>query len=150
MASSLYNSFTSGLMNGVFNLNSDVIKVALMNNLYPAVFNVSQTKWSDVSTYEISSSNPTVNYTAGGNTISCSVIDAASTAQFNTTGTDGNGNCTWVDATIVAYGAVIYDSSAVNSPLIAWIDFGGVQSSTNGNFVVSWASVSDVIVSING
>jgi hypothetical protein len=148
MASGLYNSFKTGLMIGKFNLTSDTIKVALMSSTYPAAFSASsQIKWSDVSSYEISSSSPTVGYITGGATITCSVA-GTSTAQFDTTGTDGSGNCTWSSATITAYGAVIYDSSATNSPLIAWIDFGGIQSSTNGNFIVSWTSQSNVVVSM--
>jgi hypothetical protein len=149
MASSLYNSFKSGMMNGVFELSTDTIKVALMNTLYPAAFNAStQTQWGNIASYEIVASAPTVGYTSGGNTITCFVVGTTATAQFNTTGTDGDGNCTWIDSTITAYGAVIYDSSATNSPLIAWIDFGGLQRSSGGNFMVSWSSVSEVIVSL--
>ena len=147
MASGLYNSFKSGLMSKVFNLNAtDVIKIALMGSGYPAAFNAGTgTIWSDISSYETSS---TVGYSTGGQAITCSVDGTTSTAKFKTTGTDGSGNATWSTATITAYGAVIYDVTAGNR-LIAWIDFGGVQSSSLGNFTVSWTgSASEVIVSI--
>jgi len=150
MASGLYNSFKSGLMKKVFNLDAtDVINIALMNNSYPAAFSAGTgTVWSDISTYEISASAPTVGYSTGGQAIVCSVDGTTSTAKFKTTGTDGLGNATWSTATITAYGAVLYDVTASNR-LIAWIDFGGAQSSSLGNFTVSWAGgASEVIVSI--
>ena len=145
MSSGLFDSFKSNLMNGVFNLSADVIKVALMDNSYPDIFDpVAQTKWSDIASHEISSLPPTVGYTTGGNTIACTV---EGTSQFDTTGTDGNGNCIWANATITAYGAVIYDSAA-NAPLIAWIDFGGIQQTSSGSFMISWVAVRNIIVGL--
>lgn len=50
----------------------------------------------------------------------------------------------WSNSTITAYGAVIYKkvgSTASVSPVIALIDFGGVQTSSAGAFTITWSSV---------
>src|SRR5579875_3170964 len=49
----------------------------------------------------------------------------------------------WSNATFSAYKAVLYDAqpgSAATDPLIGWVDFGGVQSPSNGVFAVNWAA----------
>lgn len=141
MASGLFNNFKSGLMKGTFNLDTGghTIKIALMGSGY--TFSATQLYWGStgVSSNEVPA---TGGYSAGGNTITSSVDGTTSTAKFLTAG-----DITWSSATITAYGAIIYDSTAASSPLIAWIDFGGAQSSSNGNFTISWTSQSNVIVS---
>jgi hypothetical protein len=128
-------------MKGIFNLHTGghVIKIALMGQGY--TYAATHVNWTDsgVSSNEIASGN---GYTTGGATITTSVSGTTS-AAFNT-----SGDIVWSNSTISAYGAIIYDSTATNSPLIAWIDFGGVQSSSNGNFTISWTSQGNIIVSI--
>lgn len=69
--------------------------------------------------------NKALTYTAGTNVI---MLDADDTQ--------------WANSTISAAFAVIYDStpgSAATNPLIAYVDFGGTQSSSSGNFTITWA-----------
>lgn len=50
------------------------------------------------------------------------------------------GSASWTSSTITAYGAILYDAQtgvSTTDPLIAYIDFGGAVSSTNGTFEVS-------------
>ena len=140
MASGLFNNFKTGLMKSTFNLHTGghTIKIALMGSGY--TYSATHVFWGDtgVSSNEASGTG----YTTGGATITSSVA-GTSTAQFKTAG-----DITWSSSTITAYGALIYDSTASSSPLIAWIDFGGAQSSSNGNLTISWTSDSNVIVSL--
>ena len=137
-SSLIYNGFKSGLMEAAFNLNaSNTIKVALVNSLTPNAS--SQAVWSDVSSTEVSGTG----YTAGGQTITTAVSVTGTTAYFTL-----SADVTWSSSTITATGAVIYDSTASNK-LIAYVDFGGSQSSSNGNFTVSWSSQSYQIISLS-
>ena len=141
MASGIYDTFKSGLMKGTYNVNTGghAIKIALMGVGYS--FNAStHALWADVSANEATG----VNYSTGGTTITSSVDVSSNVARFKT-----SGDITWASSTITAYGAIIYDSTASSSPLIAWIDFGGGQSSSNGNFTISWTSQSNIIISLS-
>ena len=127
-------------MKKVFNLHAtDEIRVALMKSTYNGLFDATSQSWSDISSYEITAGG---GYDAGGAIMTTTVDGTTSTAKFLT-----DGDVTWSNATITAYGAVIYDVTAGNK-LIAWLYFGGAQSSSSGNFTVSWTSSSEVIVSI--
>ena len=139
--SSLYTSFKTGLMGGSFNIDgTDTIKIALVTGY---TFSAAHTKWSDVSTYEITGTG----YSSPGATITTTVGSSSTTAQFKITGNSQ----TWTSSTITASGAVIYkylSGDATNSPLIAWIDFQESKSSTNGDFAIDWTSVSGVMVAL--
>lgn len=53
----------------------------------------------------------------------------------------GAANVTWTSSTITARYALIYDNTpATNKPLLGYVDFGADQSSSNGNFTITWAS----------
>lgn len=141
MASGIYNVFKTGLMKGTFNLHTGghTIKIALMGSGY--TYSAAHAGWgtTGVSSNEVAAGN---GYTAGGATITSSV-GGTTTATFNT-----GGDITWSNSTITAYGAIIYDDTDGTKSLIAWIDFGGAQSSSSGNFTISWTSQSNVIISL--
>jgi hypothetical protein len=42
----------------------------------------------------------------------------------------------FTSATITAYGAMIYNDSAVGDPSVCILDFGGAKTSTNGTFTI--------------
>lgn len=73
-------------------------------------------------------------YTAGG------VALASKTAtESSLIITLSAANVSWSASTITATGAIIYDNTpASNKPLLGWVDFGGAQSSNNGNFSINW------------
>jgi len=57
---------------------------------------------------------------------------------------------TWASSTITARYAVVYASTgtASTSPLIGYVDFGSDQSSTNGNFTITWDATGIVRVTV--
>ena len=87
-------------------------------------------------------------YTAGGNTL------ANKTNAYNS-GTNvivlDADDTTWSSSTITARYAVIYDATpATNAtrPLIGYVDFGSDQSSSNGNFTITWDATGIVRITV--
>lgn len=124
--------YTNGLlsaMNGKTNWTSDNIQVMLYTSAYTP--NQANDVYKDVV-------NPTeasgTGYTAGG-----VVLSSKTSTASGTTVTLSAANVTWSSSTITAAGAIIYDNTpASNKPLLAYVDFGGSQSSSNGNFTITW------------
>ncbi len=72
-------------------------------------------------------------YSAGGESLSSvTLTQSAGTITFDAD------DVTWTSSTITARGAVVYDDSLVNDPLICYIDFGADKSSSSGDFVLSF------------
>lgn len=72
-------------------------------------------------------------YTAGGESLtSVTLTQAAGVITFDAA------DVTWTSSTITARAAVIYDDSLASDPLICYIDFGSDQSSSSGDFQVSF------------
>ena len=73
-------------------------------------------------------------YAAGG--------EALTSVTFTISGgtiTWDAGDVTWTASTITnAQGAVVYDTTEPNEPLIAYVDFGGSFSTTSGTFQIVW------------
>ena len=58
---------------------------------------------------------------------------------------------TWTSSTITARYAVVYDATpATNAtkPLIGYVDFGSDQSSSNGNFTITWDATGIVRITV--
>ena len=130
MASGLYGiSFLNALKNTLaLDLDSDTIKIMLVTSSYTPDFGAHDFK-GDVSN-EVSGTN----YTAGGNTLSSvALTQTGGTIKFDAADTS------WSSATITnARGAVIYDDTLTDDPLIAYIDFGADFSSSNGTFTIAF------------
>jgi hypothetical protein len=130
MASGLYGiTFLNALKNTLaLDLDSDTIKIMLVTSSYTPDFGAHDFK-ADVSN-EVSGTN----YTAGGNTLSSlALTQTGGTIKFDAADTS------WSSATITdARGAVIYDDSLTDDPLIAYIDFGANYSSSNGTFTIAF------------
>lgn len=130
MASGLYGiSFLNALKNTLaLDLDSDTIKIMLVTSSYTPDFGAHDFK-GDVSN-EVSGTN----YTAGGNTLgSVTLTQTSGTIKFDAADTS------WSSATITsARGAVIYDDTITDDPLIAYIDFGADFSSSNGTFTIAF------------
>lgn len=142
MPSKLYGNFLLKALNKEVDFDTDTIKVALLSSSYTPDQDAHD-YLNDVSTYEVSGTG----YTAGGNTLGSKtatydsannviVLDAADT--------------TWSSSTITARYAVVYDSTgtASTSALIGFVDFGSDQSSTNGNFTITWDSTGIVRITV--
>ena len=143
MPSKLYGQFLAKALNKEVDFDSDTIKVALVSSSYTPNQDTHQ-YWSDVNTYEVSGTG----YTAGGQTLGSKtvtydsanniiILDAADT--------------TWSSSTITARYAVIYDDSGATNAskaLIGYVDFSSDQSSTNGNFTITWDATGIIRITV--
>ena len=133
MANAIYNTFKSDLLSGNIDLANDTIKVALVTATYTP--NIDTHDFFDDVTNEVSGTG----YTAGGATLTS---PAVTTDTTDDEGVFDAADTTWSSSTITARGAVVYKStgSAATSNLICYFDFGSDQSSSSGNFTISWNS----------
>ena len=143
MASKLYGSFLLKALNKEIDWDTDTIKVALLTSSYTPNQDTHD-YFDDVVANEVSGTG----YTAGGNTLASKtitydgatnkvVLDAADT--------------TWSSSTITARYAVVYDASpATNAtrPIIGYVDFGSDQSSSSGNFTITWDATGIVVITV--
>lgn len=136
ISQTMCSSFKEELLEGVHDLLTDVIKIALYTDA--ATLGASTTAYS--TTNEVVGSG----YTAGGNTLT----GAAVTLDGTTAIVDFD-NTTWSTATITARGALIYNNSKSNKA-IAVLDFGADKTSTAGDFTVQFptADASSAIIRI--
>ena len=130
---STYNkfySFVGGLVNGVYNLSSDTIKIMLSNTAPSA---------SNVNTADITQISGTNGYTTNGTAVgSFTVVDSSGTVT-------ASGNSVVFTAATGAMGplryAVLYDATVASQNLIAWWDYGSSISPNVGEtFTVSFPS----------
>ena len=142
MASKLYGNFLLKALNKEVDFDSDTIKVALLTSSYTPDQDAHD-YFNDVSTYEVTGTG----YTSGGATL------ASKTATYDS-GTNvivlDAADVTWSSSTITARYAVVYDSTGTSSTsaLIGYVDFGSDQSSTNGNFTITWDSTGIVRITV--
>lgn len=143
MASKLYGQFIQQSFNKEIDWDSDTIKVALLNNTYTPDQDA-HNYYDDVSAYEVTGTG----YTAGGITLANKTNTYNSATNVIVLDAD---DVTWASSTITARYAVVYDATpATNAtrPLIGYVDFGSDQSSSNGNFTITWDSTGIVRVTV--
>lgn len=143
MASKLYGNAVKAAFNKEIDWDSDTIKVALVSAAYTPNQD-SHDYWDDVEANEVTGTG----YTAGGLTLTgkTSTYDGAN----NVTVLDA-ADAVWSASTITARYAVIYDDSGATDAqkaLIGYVDFGSDQSSTNGNFTVTWDATGIVRITV--
>jgi len=120
-------SFKQELMQGIHNFTAstgDTFKLALYDN--SASFTAATTAYT--ATNEVPNSG---SYSAGGGTLTNITPTTSSTTAF----TDFD-DLSFTSATITAYGALIYNDSAVGDPAVCVLDFGGAKTSTSGTFTI--------------
>jgi len=142
MPSKLYGNFVLKALNKEVDFDTDTIKVALVSSSYTPDQDAHD-YWNDVSANEVTGTG----YTAGGNTL------ASKTATYDSANNVvilDAADTTWASSTITARYAVIYDSTGTSStsPLIGYVDFGSDQSSTSGNFTITWDSTGIVRITV--
>jgi hypothetical protein len=128
-----YGSLITKAFNKEIDWESDTIKVALVTSSYTPNQD-SHDYFDDVSANEVSGTG----YTAGGATLASKTIGY--TSGTNVTKFDA-ADVSWTSSTITARYAVIYDTTpgtSATNPLIAYVDFGSDQSSSNGTFAIVW------------
>lgn len=143
MASKLYGQFLAKALNKEVDWDTDTIKVALLSSAYTPNQD-SHDYYDDVVANEVSGTG----YTAGGVTLAgkTNTYDAAN----NVIVLDAN-DAVWSNSTITARYAVVYDDSGATNAqkaLIGYVDFGSDQSSTNGNFTVTWDATGIVRITV--
>lgn len=133
MASLVYLSAIEDLNRGSIDPDTDVFKMLLVDGSYTPS-QTTHTKRSDI-TGEVVGTG----YTAGGQTITCTVTKNTGANQIDLTFS----NPTWANSTISARRGIIYKSrggAASADELVAAVDFNAVISSTAAAFVVTLTS----------
>jgi hypothetical protein len=135
MASKIYGSLVAKAFNKEVDWDSDTIKVALVSSAYTPNQDTHD-YLDDVIANEVTGTG----YTAGGQALASKTVtyDAAN----NVTVLDA-ADVTWAASTITARYAVVYDDAGATNAqkvLLGYVDFGSDQSSTNGNFTITWDS----------
>lgn len=132
-------AFWYGLgLKGAFNAECDwvdgTVKCALATSSYTPNQDTHD-YWDDVSANEVSGTG----YSAGGATLGSKTLTY--TGGTNILAMDA-ADVTWSSSTITARYAIIYMSTgnAATSLLLGYVDFGADQSSSNGNFTITWDS----------
>lgn len=143
MASKMYGQFLAKALNKEVDYDTDTIKVALVNSSYTPNQDTHD-YWDDVSTHQVSGTG----YTAGGVTLTNKTVTYDSANNVIILDAD---DAVWPNSTITARYAVIYNDSgatAAQKVLLGYVDFGSDQSSTNGNFTVTWDATGIVRITV--
>lgn len=129
----MYGSALMKALNKEVDWDTDTIKVALATSSYTPSQDADD-YWNDVVANEVSGTG----YTATGITLTTKTIGY--TSGTNVIKLDAD-DVTWSSSTITARYAVIYDATPgtdATRPLLGYVDFGSNQSSSNGNFTITW------------
>lgn len=132
MPAKLYGQLIAKAFNKEVDFDSDTIKVMLTTSSYTPNQDTHVYK-SDV-TNEVSGTG----YTAGGQALASKTVTYDSAT--NTVILDA-ADTVWSASTITARYAVVYDDAGASDAtkvLLGYVDFGSDQSSTSGNFTLTW------------
>jgi hypothetical protein len=134
-------SFKQELLQGVHNFTAstgDTFKLALYDN--SASFTAATTAYT--ASNEVGASG---SYSAGGG-----ALTNVTPSTSGTTALTDFADLTFTSATITAYGALIYNDTAVGDPAVVVLDFGGAKTSTAGDFTIVFptADASNAIIRI--
>jgi hypothetical protein len=143
MASKLYGNFVVKAFNKEIDWDSDTIKVALLTNAYTPNQD-GHDNFDDVVANQVTGTG----YTSGGITLANKTNIYNSSTNVIVLDAD---DVTWASSTITARYAVIYNATPATDatrPLIGYVDFGSDQSSSNGNFTITWDSTGIVRVTV--
>ena len=111
------NTFSTGLMNGVYNFTTGAFKIALYTG--------SASLGPDTAVYTPANEVVATGYTAGGNALTVSVTPTSA----NDVSYVSFSNVTW-NAALTARGALIYQVGGSN-PTVCVLDFGNNVTSTS-------------------
>lgn len=142
ITTAMCTTFKSELLGGIHDLDTHVLKIALIKQSPAGTYNAATTNYSDVTGNSDEASG--TGYTAGGQT-----LDSVTISTDGTTAIVDIADEVFTTATISADGCIIYNSSASNKAICV-IDFGGTKTSTNGDFTIQFptANASSAIIRI--
>jgi hypothetical protein len=125
-------SFKVEILDGIHNFGVGVIRASTAADTYKIALYTSAASLDAATTaYTTSGEVVGTGYTAGGNTLTISVVPVSS----GTTAYLSFSNSSWSTATITARGAMIYNSTQGNK-CVAVLDFGSDKTSTAGTFTI--------------
>ena len=132
MASLVYNEGLNSALTGGTDFDTDTFKIMLVTSSY------TPNKDTHLDRADVTNEVSGTGYTSGGGTTAVTVTKDTENDRIDV----GFGDVSFSSATITAAAGVIYKSTGVagNDILIAYLDFGGDVSSTNGTFTVSVTS----------
>jgi len=132
MASLIYNSCLNDMATGAIDFDTNSFKILLVTSSYTPNKDT-HTKRSDV-TNEISGTG----YTAGGVSTAVTVTNDTANDRIDINFAD----VSWSSATLTAAAGVIYKTTGTSSTdnLVAYLDFSGNVTSTNGTFTLDITS----------
>ena len=142
ITTAMCTSFKSELLGGIHDLDTDVLKLALIQETPAGTYGAATTNYSDVTGNSDEATG--TNYTAGGQ-----ALDGATITVDGTTAIVDFTDEVFADVTVSCDGCIIYNSSKSNKA-IAVIDFGGTVSATAGDLTIEFptADASNAIIRI--
>jgi hypothetical protein len=142
ITTAMCTSFKEELLGGTHDLDTDVIKLALIKDSPSGTYGAATTNYSDVTGNSDEASG--TGYSAGGQDLDGATISTSGTTAF-VDFTDE----VFDDVTVAADGCIIYNSSKSNKA-IAVIDFGGTVSATAGDLTIEFpaADASNAVIRI--
>lgn len=142
ITTAMCTSFKSELLGGTHDLDTDVLKLALIKATPTGTYDATTTNYSDVTGNSDEASG--TNYTAGGQN-----LDGATIATSGTTAFLDFTDEVFANVTVSADGCIIYNSSKANRA-VAVIDFGGTVAATAGDLTIEFpaADASNAIIRI--
>jgi hypothetical protein len=135
-------SFKQELLGGTHDLDTDILKLALIKATPTGTYGASTTNYSTVTGNSDEASG--TNYTTGGQT-----LDGATISLSGTTAIVDFTDEVFSNVTVSADGCIIYNSSKANRAICV-IDFGGTVSATAGDLTIQLptADASNAIIRI--
>lgn len=142
ITTAMCNSFKQELLGGVHDLDTDVLKLALIKATPSGTYNASTTNYSDVTGNSDEASG--TGYSAGGQT-----LDSAAISLSGSTAIVDFADEVFSTVTLSTDGCIIYNTSQGNKAICV-IDFGGTVSAVAGNLTIQFpvADASNAIVRI--
>ena len=142
ITTAMCNSFKQELLGGVHDLDTDVLKIALIKESPSGTFGAATTNYSDVTGSSDEASG--TNYTAGGQN-----LDGATISLDSATAIVDFTDEVFTNVTVSTDGCIIYNSSQ-GDKAVCVIDFGGTVSATAGDLTIQFptADASNAIIRI--
>jgi hypothetical protein len=142
ITTAMCNSFKQELLGGTHDLDTDVLKIALIKSSMAGTYGASTTNYSDVTGNSDEASG--TGYTAGGQ-----ALDGATISLDGSTAIVDFTDEVFSTVTLSADGCIIYNTSQSNKAICV-IDFGGTVSAVAGDLTVEFptADASNAIIRI--
>ena len=142
ITTAMCTSFKQELLGGIHDLDTHILKVALIDATHTGTYGASTTNYSDVTGNSDEATG--TNYTAGGQN-----LDGATISTSGTTAIVDFTDEVFTNVTTSAAGCIIYNSSASNKAICV-IDFGGTVSATAGDLTIEFpaADASNAVIRI--